>query len=206
MDREEPSRIEALHEAWHCATLLEEGQPIERVTLDPPRTYWEPPGDERVEAVFVLVPNLALPWHPSPQDQGVLKRLDADVLDEARPTAEAVLDLVDRRGVRSIAEALLGAPARELDGEDVAQLYADAVSGRHVEGDGMHEHEVAEPHFSLTYRHDADQDWHVETAGEEHDHRITIVVEGGRLMVERGPGVESFHHPADPGWEPPQVR
>jgi hypothetical protein len=57
----------------------------------------------RIEAVFVLVPNLALPWHPSPQDQGVLERLHADVLDEARPTAEAVLDLVDRRGVRSIA-------------------------------------------------------------------------------------------------------
>ena len=205
MDVAEPSRIDALHEAWHCAALLEEGRSIVRVTLDPPRTYWDPPVNDRIEAVFALVPNLALPWHPSDQDRGVINRLGADVLDQARPTAEAVLDLVDRRGVHSIVEALLEAPAHELDGEQVAHLYIDAVSGR-AEGDGMHEHVVSEPHFSLTYRHDADQGWHVEGADEEHDHVVTLVVEGGRLTVERGPGVESFHHPPDPDWQPPKVR
>jgi hypothetical protein len=206
MDPAESSRIGALHEAWHCVALLEEGQPIVRVTLDPPRTYWEPPGDDRIEAVFALVPNLALPWHPSAQDQGVLRRLDPDVVEEARPTAEAVLDLVDRRGLHSIVEALLEAPARELDGELVADIYADPVSGGARAEDGMHEHEVTEPHFSITYRHDAAQGWHVHGPDVEHDHRVTIVVEGRTLTVERGAGVESFHHSPDEDWQAPEVR
>ncbi len=206
MDWEEMQRINALHEAWHCAALLEEGQPISRVTLDPPRTNWGPPVNERTEAVFMLVPNMVLPWHPSAQDQGVLKRLGADVLDEARTTAEALVDVIDPRGVHSIVEALLAAPAQELDGERVAQIYSEAVSsGLSVGGDGMHEHEVREPHFSLTYRHDDAQEWHVERAGEEHDHLITVVVEGGKLTVERGVGTESFHHPPDPNWLPPEA-
>jgi hypothetical protein len=128
MDREAMPRIDALHEAWHCAALLEEGLPIARVTLDPPRTYWGPPEDERTEAVFMLVPNLVLPWHPSAQDHGVLNRLGADVVDEARPTAEDLADAIDPRGVHSIAEALLAAPAQELDGERIAHIYAEAAS------------------------------------------------------------------------------
>ena len=121
-------RLNALHEAWRCAALLEQDLPIALVTLFPPRTYWGPPQEARVEAIIALVPNLALPAHPSAPDQGVLDQLGADAVRLARPIAKRLVQTIDPRRVQAIADALL--IERTLDGEQVAVIYLAAGSDR----------------------------------------------------------------------------
>jgi len=61
----EQMRINALHEAWHCAALVEEGIPVHYVINN--ETHWDSP-DGRAEALINLVPNIAMPEHPSSHD------------------------------------------------------------------------------------------------------------------------------------------
>jgi hypothetical protein len=118
--------VNARHEAWRCAALLEQGIPIALVTLFPPRTYWGPPEDVRIDAIIALVPQLALPEHPSAQDRRVLEQHGADVVAQARPAAKRLVEEIDPRRVQAIADSLL--VERTLDGEQIAQIYGAAGS------------------------------------------------------------------------------